>query len=59
MLFPVKYVAGKFRGTRMVNATSAEHAIERTRARIREELPDEVKEQEAYEVALPGEPLEP
>lgn len=59
MLFAVKYTAGRFKGVRMVNAHSTEHAIERTRIRLREELPEETAKQESYEVALPGEPLEP
>jgi hypothetical protein len=59
MLFAVKYVAGRFAGTRMVNAETPERAIERVRSRLREELPVETKQVESYEVALPGEPLDP
>jgi hypothetical protein len=59
MLYPVKYRAGKFHGVRMVNAVTPQHAVEKCRTRIREELPAETKELESYEVALPGEPLEP
>jgi hypothetical protein len=43
----------------MVNAETPERAIERVRSRLREELPVETKQVESYEVALPGEPLDP
>lgn len=59
MLYAVKYTAGRFRGVRMVNAETPERAIERARTRLREELPAETKLLENYELALPGEPLEP
>jgi hypothetical protein len=59
MLYPVRYRAGKFTGVRMVNAVTPLDAVEKCRTCIREELPEQTKEFESYEVALPGEPLEP
>lgn len=58
MLFFVRYEAGKLKGTRMVNAVTGQHAIERIRTRLREELPAETKAHESYELVLPSEPLE-
>jgi hypothetical protein len=58
MLFAVRYTAGRFTGTRMVNAPDLEGAIHKVRTRLREEVPTECAKGESFRVLLPQEPID-